>query len=269
MKIFVFGSTGMLGGYVTSYFEKRRYNVIRVTRNDINAEDITNTGLWIWFELNGGLFINDLVINCIGLIKQKMTDKDAVKTIKTNSVFPHILSGICSRKYVKLIHISTDGVFSGLTGNYRESDEPDPVDLYGMTKVAGEPKNCSVIRTSLIGESVFKGSLLEWVKSNKEIRGYTNHFWNGVTCLQLAKCIEEIMDSNLFWDGVRHYFSESVTKGQLVRYIVEVYDTGSHVKDFDAKTPVNRTLSSDYNLFKEPPTLLRQIREQKEWLLPT
>jgi len=257
----------MLGSYVTSYFEKRKYNVIRVTRNDINVEDITNTGLKIWFELNGGLFINDLVINCLGLIKQKMTDKDAVKAIKINSVFPYVLSYMCSVTYAKLIHISTDGVFSGLTGNYRESDEPCPVDLYGITKAAGEPKNCSVIRTSLIGEGGFNGSLLEWVKNTKEIKGYTNHLWNGVTCLQLAKCIEEIIIGNHFWDGVRHYFSESVTKAQLVRYIAEVYETGSCIEDFETETSVNMVLSSDYNTFKEPPSILKQIKEQKEWLL--
>jgi dTDP-4-dehydrorhamnose reductase len=267
MKIFVLGSTGMTGSYVSSYFEKRRYKVIRATRDDIDAENITNTELSIWFKLHGDISISDLVINCIGLITQKMTDKDAVKAIKINSVFPYLLSSICSEKYAELIHISSDCVFSGVRGGYKESDTPDPSDLYGQTKVAGEPQNCSVIRTSLIGEAVFKGSLLEWVRSNKEIRGYTNHFWNGITCLQLAKCIEEIMVNNLFWDGVRHYFSESVTKAQLVRYIVEVYNTGSHVENFNAEKSINRTLSSDYNLFKEPPTILRQIREQKEWLL--
>lgn len=263
MKIFVFGSTGMLGSYVTSYFEKR-CQVIRVTRAGIDVENLTNVELRLWFKLHGELIINDLVINCIGLIKQKMTDKDTVKAIKINSIFPHILSQMCSDHYVNLIQVSTDSVFSGVTGNYRESDIPDPTDLYSITKLAGEPKNCSVIRTSLIGEGEFKGSLLEFVKANKEIRGFTNHLWNGVTCLQLAKFIEEIAKGNLFWDGVRHYFSEAVTKAELVRMIADVYKTGSVVTDYEAETPINRILATDYT-FKEPPTLLRQIREQYEF----
>ena len=97
-----------------------------------------------------------------------------------------MLSKVCKELNVKMIHITTDCVFSGKVGNYDENDRHDCDDIYGKTKLDGEPKNSCVIRTSIIGESKNERGLLEWAKNtaSQRITGYTNHWWKGVTCHQ-------------------------------------------------------------------------------------
>ena len=99
----------------------------------------------------------------------------------------------------QVVHISTDCVFNGKKGNYNEEDDHDCLDVYGKTKSLGENPDLTIIRTSIIGEEITnKRSLVEWVKSNtsKEINGFIKHFWNGVTCLQLAKIIYKIITNS-------------------------------------------------------------------------
>ena len=283
MKIFVLGSNGMLGRYITSYL-KRNYNVFTMTRQDVDIEksDITDFSNWYAIQncdrdvMNNYRAIADkkyyenVIINCAGLIKQKITDADTAKAIKINSIFPHIMEYFCRRNYINFIHISTDCCFAGTKGNYIETDIPDADDMYGITKIAGEPANATVIRTSIIGEGDFKGSLLEWVKSNNggNINGFTNHLWNGVTCLQLAKAIEQIITNKSYWRGVRHYFSETVTKAQLVRDIAEVYGLDIRVTDCEANIGVDRTLGTIYkDTSVKAPSIISQIKEQKDFLI--
>lgn len=243
--ICVYGSTGMLGSCISNYFENEGFDIKRMKRDD-------------------GIISSDIAINCAGLIKQKMNAGNEVEAIQINSVFPYLLMENCKH----LIQISTDCVFSGKKGNYIETDIPDAVDLYGMTKAAGEPE-CSVIRTSFVGESKFKGSLLEWVRSNcgEEINGYTNHLWNGVTCLQLAKAIAEIICEKKYWKGIRHYFSETVTKSQLVRYISELYCKDITINDITAEESIDRTLGTIHeNTFIKASGILEQLKEQKNFM---
>jgi dTDP-4-dehydrorhamnose reductase len=240
--IHVYGSTGMLGSYISDYLEREGFGIIRMRRGEI---------------LNGYV-----AVNCVGLIKQKMTDKDTLEAIKTNSVFPYILAD----HYNHVINISTDCVFSGKKGNYIETETTDAEDIYGMTKAAGEVG--SVIRTSVIGEGSFKKSLLEWVKENNGnvVNGYVNHFWNGVTCLQLAKAITEVIKSGEYWDGVRHYFGETVTKMKLIEYIAKIYSPEIKICSAVAEETINRTLSTIYEgTFIEAPGIEEQLREQYEF----
>lgn len=266
--IYVFGSTGMLGRYVAKYFESAGYDVMRINRRDIDAE--RPFGALIQWKLQK-TSEKDAVINCMGLIKQKMTDDDVVKAIRINSVFPWVLNEMCNKAGLPLVHISTDCVFSGKTGGYHEESPVDATDMYGLSKAAGEPGGCAVIRTSIIGEANDDKSLLEWVRSNDGgvINGYTHHLWNGVTCLQLAKAIEKLVDNGIWYRGVIHYFSETVTKAALVRMIVEEYGIDVMVSDVGGDAGVDRTLSSLYSnpfIGLETPGIRRQIREQREWL---
>jgi dTDP-4-dehydrorhamnose reductase len=201
-----------------------------------------------------------------------MTDEDTVKAIKINSIFPNMLCDFCNSKYVDLIHISTDCCFSGKKGHYAETDVPDPTDIYGMTKVAGEPMSCSVIRTSVIGESKDDKSLLEWVKAQngKTINGFTNHLWNGVTCLQLAVAISYIIRDSSWWRGVRHYSSETVSKFLLVHDIAMVYSVGVYLNETNAPQGKDMTLNTIYKEpFGEdtPPFILAQLIAQRDFLL--
>lgn len=262
----------MLGRYVVSYLKKRHYRVIPITRNDIDILNADFVSLSNWFTLHGDLYIGDVVINCAGLIRQKMSDDDALKAIKINSIFPHILSILCESRYSEFLQISTDCCFSGKRGDYYESDTPDPTDIYGISKVAGEPQNCSVIRTSIIGESRDDKSLLEWVRSQdgKTVNGFINHLWNGVTCLQLSKAIETIIIKHTWWSGIRHYFSSITNKAELVSNIATVYGINLIVNYIDAPQGKNMLLRSNYtDVFEDGdvPDIYSQLKEQKNYEL--
>ena len=267
MKIFVFGSTGMLGRYVAAYFESKDYDVIRINRKDVDAE--YPDGDVILHKLTESKWgRGDAVINCMGLIKQKMAVTDTVKAIRINSIFPWVLDSVCRQVGIPLIHISTDCCFSGRQGGYLEHDPVDAEDIYGLTKAAGELTGCSVIRTSIIGEASDDKSLVEWVRSKngEEIQGYTHHLWSGVTCLQLAKAIEWVIDHDLFWTGVRHYFSTTVTKAALVKMIVDEYCLDIKVNEVSGDNGVDRTLATLYPdtfLGLVTPDIRTQIREQR------
>lgn len=265
MKIFVLGANGMLGSYVHKYFNDNEYDVVSVTRKDIDAVDTTTIGI-----LSLGIEPGDVVINCVGLIPQR-GNKSKLESIKVNSVFPLLVADVCEAVRAQFIHVTTDCVFFGATGNYDENSIHDAEDLYGRTKSLGEPENATVIRTSIIGEEKHnKLSLLEWIRSQKgkETRGYTNHFWNGITCLQFAKICDEIIKNNLFWRGVKHIVSPTAkTKMELVQMISDIYDLNIKAIPFVAPGgKCDRTMSSiREDVVIEVPEIEEQIIEMKEF----
>jgi dTDP-4-dehydrorhamnose reductase len=276
-KVFILGCDGMLGRYMYKYLSKI-YDTCPLNRNDY---DVLNDN---FYNLKKILTPNSILINCIGIIPQKIdafNDKVVEVSapfgsdtlfckakrseasndkfvndklyLKINCIFPNMLSLLCNELNIKFIHITTDCVFTGKKGNYTENDIHDETNIYGLSKSLGEPNNCTVIRTSIIGEELKgKKSLLEWVKSNdckdskdrKEINGYTDHYWNGVTCLQLAKITQRIIDKNLYWNGVKHFFSPtSVSKYELIELIILIYNLNIKVNKC-TNTYTNKTLNT-------------------------
>ena len=269
MKIYVLGSKGMLGKYVSTYLSEH-YEVINVTRNEIDASNSNEENLHSkLFHL--GVRENDIIVNCIGVIKPMVDSLGDLVTIRVNSVFPRILANVCEKLKVKLIHPTTDCVYTGNEGNYDENSVHDISDVYGRTKSLGEPNNCTVIRTSIIGEEVNQSrSLVEWVKSSKEstIFGFTNHFWNGVTCLEFAKICKKIIDNKIFWLGVRHIHSNTVSKKELVEMISNVYDLKINITPKETEDKCDRSLSTIYPelLYSmNIPSLNDQIIEMKNF----
>jgi dTDP-4-dehydrorhamnose reductase len=268
MKIFVLGSTGMLGRYVSSYLGKK-YKVINLSRQDVDVADVTEYDLKLAFRLhdfNDG----DVVINCIGAIKPTVDLLGDLNALKINSIFPRVLANVVNSLNGKLIHPTTDCVYTGQKGNYTEQDKHDITDVYGRTKSLGEPNNCTVIRTSIIGEEVNQGrSLVEWIKSqnDKTVFGFTNHIWNGVTCLQFAKICDNIIINNSFWIGVKHVFSNHVTKYELLQLVIKHYNLNIEVTAKEAGEKCDRTLSSidDYCSTLNIPPLDDQIKDMKEF----
>jgi len=166
----------------------------------------------------------DIVINCAGLIKPLA--KDILETIEVNSVFPHKLARICSRVSAKLVQISTDCVFSGAKGQYSEESTPDPVDLYGRTKLLGEVtyNDHLTIRTSMIGrELCTKRNLVEWFLSQSgEVQGYTQAIFSGLTTRPLSRVILELARRNV--NGLVHVASEPTSKYDLLCLLKELLD---------------------------------------------
>jgi dTDP-4-dehydrorhamnose reductase len=266
MNIIVVGSSGMLGHTVKKYLD-RYYSVFKLDRSDLNLTNVDITTLENHIKYLSYSDEKTILVNCAGLIKQRnVSDHDM---IDINATLPHKLAHVCEHLNIKMIHFSTDCVYSGTKGMYIETDKHDAVDIYGQSKSLGEPKCCSVIRTSIIGEEQRnKLSLVEWVKSNKNgsIKGFTNHLWNGITCLQAGKLIHEIVQKQLFWFGVRHIHSNTVNKHQLVSIINNIYNLNIDIVATEDLTPINRTLSSTHNMQNmNIPSLENQIQEMKEF----
>jgi dTDP-4-dehydrorhamnose reductase len=169
-----------------------------------------------------------VVVNCAGIIKQRPASKDAVPSILTNALLPHQLSEICGRWDARLIHFSTDCVFSGKRGNYREDDIADAADLYGRTKCLGEVANGNALtlRTSIIGrELVHFQSLLEWLLNEKHRRvyGYKRALFSGLTTNRLADIVSDLIEKHPNLCGLYHISSQTISKFDLLCLIREAY----------------------------------------------
>ena len=247
VKIVILGSTGMLGNSVAKVFETENFNV----KKSYRKKEFSNGKNTFFFDALTSSLDDipecDYIINCIGIIKPYMKS-NLKNNIYINSIFPHELSSWCNKKKTKLIHITTDCVFSGNTGFYTESSDHDCLDEYGKSKSLGEPENCMTLRTSIIGEELHSfSSLISWVQSQdgKEISGFTNHLWNGMTTTQYGKCCLQIINNNLFEDGLFHLHSNDVSKFELVSLISEVFNLDIKINPVVVDVPCNRTLRSN------------------------
>jgi len=265
----------MLGTYMKTYLKSQNKTCICFTRADLDVSTVTYDKLENLFN-KYTIHENDVLINCIGIIPQSknINDTSSRNYFLINSLFPNMLSTIASLNKMKFIHVTTDCVFSGSKGNYIETDEHDEMNNYGVSKSLGElGYNTTVIRTSIIGEELKnKYSLLEWVKkhNNTTLNGYTNHHWNGVTCLQLAKIINKIIGENMWWIGIKHIFSPtSVTKYELVNMINNTYELNNTIERLETENAVNKTLNSIYevNCSFNIPELDVQIEELRKFSL--
>ena len=268
MRVFILGSSGMLGRYVDSYLRQVGYSVVSVTRAELSA---SRTSYFNVMSL--GMERGDVVINCMGVIKQR-EDRDATEFILVNSVFPRMVANVCEVVEARFIHITTDCVFTGEEGGYVESSPHLAMDVYGRSKSLGEPENATIIRTSIIGEELFnKLSLVEWVKANagKTLNGFINHFWNGITCLQFAKVCDHIIKNKLFWRGVKHVHSPNkISKFGLILAISNIYDLGVNVKEFKTSEKCDRSLKSERtDVIIEVPHLYEQLKEMKNFNINT
>lgn len=200
-RILILGCHGMLGRYIYKLCVSNGIyaEVVGITRNDF---DFNQPSEAVMDYLTNLIRLNDLVVNCMGMInkRQSSSDADQLQFYRINSTLPRLLAQTCYDKGGFLVHITTDCVYDGKQGWKCRTDPHNSIDIYGMTKslgdmsVRGHPM-VSLLRTSIIGEDANNRSLVEWVIDEKNrlgsitIPGYTNHKWNGITCLKLAELI--------------------------------------------------------------------------------
>ena len=191
----------------------------------------------------------EVVVNCIGVVKQSAPAVGPAEMIRSNALFPHQLAEICRARGVRMIHISTDCVFSGRRGGYAETDIPDPDDLYGRSKLLGEPSGAGVltIRTSMIGRELGRSrGLLEWVLSQSgQVRGFTEARFTGPTAPVLAEAIAHVIERHPRLEGIWHLGAEPISKHDLLVLLRDAFQLDLEIVP-DESVRVDRTLDSSH-----------------------
>jgi dTDP-4-dehydrorhamnose reductase len=189
------------------------------------------------------------VVNCIGIIKQLEESHDAKTSIYVNALFPHVLSEVCGDMSARVIHVSTDCVFSGKRGDYTEDDPSDADDLYGRTKYLGEVQyeHALTLRTSVIGRDLFKNvSLIDWFlsQSGGRVKGHTNAIYNGLSTEVLSREVLRVVTEHPRLQGLYHVSSEKISKYDLLRLVNRVLQARVTIEPSD-EVRCDRSLRSE------------------------
>lgn len=286
MRILVLGGSGMLGHKLWQNFS-RRFDTYVTFRQSASAYDRFNLFererarghvSALDFDAVTRAFASvrpDVVVNCIGIVKQDAAAKDPFMSISVNALFPHRLAQLCRAAGVRLIHISTDCVFSGRRGDYAERDTADADDLYGRTKLLGEveTEGCLTIRTSMIGRELAGAhGLVEWFLGQRggRVRGFRRAVFSGFTTNALADIIGDIIVEQPQLSGVWNVAAQPINKFDLLSLVRSVYGLDIEIESDDTFI-CDRSLDS--GRFREatgftPPTWPEMIERMHKDLTP-
>lgn len=258
-KIMVLGASGMLGNAVLRYFATcTAHEIVGIVRSRGSIVSFPNE---VHGHLDAGGDVEDfdglvrlfdrhnpgVVINCVGLVKQLEDAKNPLAAIPINSILPHRLAQLCSLSGSRLIHLSTDCVFSGSRGMYAEIDVPDAADLYGRTKLLGEADypHALTLRTSIIGhELAGNRSLIDWFLAEQgSVRGFSRAVFSGFPTVEIARIIDAFVLPRADLSGIYHLSSPPIDKFSLLKLVAEIYGKSIHIKD-DRNLVIDRSLDS-------------------------
>lgn len=271
MRILVFGATGMAGHVVAKHLLEKGHKVTAFARRELSwiptivsdVKDVSVVEASVSDEY-------DAVINCVGLLNRYCDDHRS-ESVWVNSYFPHLLAELCEKKRCKFVHLSTDCVFSGAQGGYRENSIRDGNTFYDRTKAMGEPDydNNLVFRQSIIGPDLSSRGigLFNWfMAQNGKINGYQKALWNGVTTITLARAIEHAIQVDL--GGIYHLVNQTpISKYGLLGLFNQVFRNDEITIEPVDTVVVDKTLINTREDFSfEVPTYVEQIIEMKEWV---
>lgn len=259
-RVLVLGGTGMLGSTLFRTFSKDPQFVTFGSIRDPSAKQ------YFASELHDALIPNvhldgesgllsvfskikpDIVVNCIGIIKQLPSANDYLESLSINATFPHRLAKYCDATGARLVHFSTDCVFSGKQGRYKEEDFPDAYDLYGRTKYLGEVnyENCITLRTSIIGHELNRSkSLIDWFLSQSgEVKGFVNAIFSGLPTIEVARVVKDYVIPNSTLNGLFHLSVDPINKYELLNLVANVYGKTIQIIP-DDELVIDRSLNSD------------------------
>lgn len=260
-RILITGVSGMLGHQLYKQAQRSKHKVFGTLRNTrlhplysgkLQEQNIfSNVDVFKMKSLFQAIdkAKPSVIVNCIGAIKQ--IDWKESDTVYLNSFFPHYLSEECSKRGIRLIHISTDCVFSGKKGNYCEEDKPDPLDLYGLSKWLGEvtrPPHLT-IRTSFIGRELFtQYGLLEWfLKQKGKIHGYKKVYFTGLTTQVLSRVILALVNHPKI-TGLLHVYGQKISKHNLLKLMQKIFKKNDISIEPDEEVKIDRSLYSNRNI---------------------
>lgn len=274
-KILIIGIKGMAGHVVKKYFaDLPDYDVYGIARNIEQDDktfsiDVSDTDA-LCSILNAHSF--DVIVNCIGILNKDAEDNPD-KAVWFNSYFPHLLEKWTKNTHTKVVHISTDCVFSGKKGAYKDTDFKDGIGFYAQSKALGEIVNEKdlTIRTSIIGPELNSNGigLFHWFMQQPDgtvVKGYTNAFWSGITTIELAKVIHEAIKqqiTGLFQVAV----APKISKHDLLQMFNEIFrDNRVSILKEDAYKVDKSLIMSSANFNYSVPTYTKMIEEMKRWM---
>ena len=260
MNILVLGVTGMLGSAVFKYFSDhsshRVFGTLRANAGrghfpNVLAERLLSGVDVLDQDSLAKAFISakpDVVINCVGLIKQLADAKNPLTALPINALLPHRLAALCEVAGARLVHISTDCVFSGEKGMYREEDVSDCTDLYGKSKYIGELHDLPsavTLRTSIIGHELgSSASLVDWFLSQQgQVKGFTKAVFSGLPTVELARVILEHVIPDASLHGLYHVSVAPIDKYTLLKEVADVYGKDIEIVP-DDQLVIDRSLDS-------------------------
>jgi dTDP-4-dehydrorhamnose reductase len=261
MRALVLGSTGMLGSAVCRAFSSGTgfsvFAAARTPDRTVTLKRLESAQVIVGVSVEDLSSVEsamnearpDLVINCIGVIKQVAAATDPVAAIYINSLFPHQLHRICKAHEARLIHVSTDCVFTGKKGSYLETDFPDTDDLYGRSKLLGEVvgEGAITLRTSIIGEEFNNGSngLVGWFLSQTgDVKGFRKAIFSGFPTVTLARIIRDYIVPRPDMNGLYHVSAEPIDKYSLLQLVKAAYERDIMIAP-DDRLEIDRSLNSD------------------------
>ena len=270
MRVVVLGAAGMAGHMVSRYLRLKGHNVIDVTRNGTpvvcdfeNQDEVDN----LFYLLAGDKI--DYVINCVGLLVADSNSRPD-RAAKLNAWLPHYVEHKLSNTDTKLIHLSTDCVFDGAKGFYFEEDTHTETNYYGRSKSFGEVNNNKDVtfRMSIIGPEVKESGtgLFHWFVNNSpdQVDGWDNAIWNGITTLELAKCIDQYIQKPT-QTGIVHLVNNDnrISKYSLLSLINDIFEVGKSINRVSGPKSVNKCLvntKKDYGI-SDYETQLKELKE--------
>ena len=258
-RIVILGASGMLGNALTRYFSQEPDCLVTGTVRsqksiDLFPQNLQQNIVWGIDAINFDTvreFIKaqrpNIVINCVGLVKQLSDADDPLIALPINSLFPHMLARCCAEYSARVVHMSTDCVFNGSKGGYLDDDIPDAQDLYGISKRLGEVDytNAITLRTSIIGHELDGSrSLVDWFLSQKEsVKGFSKAVFSGLPTVEIARIIKDYVIPNEELHGVYHVSADPINKYDLLKLLANIYGHDTKViKDTNFK--INRSLNS-------------------------
>jgi len=258
-KVLVIGASGMLGNAVLRLFaEDDTLDVAGSARSAgflARLPESLRPRIVIGVDVDNAdslarLFATarpDVVINCVGLVKQLAEADDPLAAIPINALLPHRLARLCDVAGARLVHVSTDCVFSGRTGGYTEADAPDATDLYGRSKLMGEVDypHAITLRTSIIGHELGSAhGLVGWFLAQEgSVKGFTRAIFSGLPTVELARVIRDHVLPHPELHGLYHVSAAPIAKFDLLNLVARAYDRSTQIAP-DDRLVIDRSLDS-------------------------
>ena len=278
MKVLILGGAGMLGHQLLQELQARHETRVTLRQSlaayascGLFSQDNSYSDVDVCAPGRVEQVLTDfrpaVVVNAVGIVKQRPEAHDSILSIEVNSLLPHSLALDCRAVGARLIHLSTDCVFSGERGGYTEDDRPDPLDLYDRSKLLGEVSahNAITLRTSMIGLGLYrKSNLIDWFLSQKgRVQGYRHAIFSGLTTAEISRVIASLIENHAAATGLYHLSAAPISKFDLLTKLRERLSLPVEIVPVD-KPKIDRSLDS--TRFRkafgyQPPTWDRMLDE--------